>query len=142
MAAINMSASAMSCRLTAPSLKASKFVGVTVPQAAGGRASFSRGALVTMATLKRSSASMADVAVLQRNPKDTGSTEVQIALCTSRIVNLTEHLKVHKKDFTTQRGLLQVLGQRRRLMNYLQKENPAKFEEVVSTLGIRVKRTI
>lgn len=68
---------------------------------------------------------------------DTGSPEVQIALLTERINYLTEHLKTHKKDFHSQRGLLKMVGRRRGLLNYLKKSAPERYREIVSSLGLR-----
>jgi len=68
---------------------------------------------------------------------DTGSAEVQIALLTERIVHLTEHFKVHLKDHSSRRGLLKLVGQRRRLLNYLQSKNLGRYQNLVSRLGIR-----
>ena len=68
---------------------------------------------------------------------DTGSTEVQIALLTQRIRDLTEHLRSHKHDHHTRRGLLQMVGQRRRLMNYLKKSDVERYRAIVAKLGIR-----
>lgn len=72
-----------------------------------------------------------------RGEADTGSTEVQVALLTQRIRDLTEHLKVHTKDHHTRRGLLQLVGQRRRLLNYLKKSDIERYRAVVAQLGIR-----
>ena len=72
-----------------------------------------------------------------RGEGDTGSTEVQVALLTQRIRDLTEHLKMHKKDHHTRRGLLQMVGQRRRLLNYLKKVDIERYRSVVAKLGIR-----
>lgn len=72
-----------------------------------------------------------------KNETDSGSTEVQIALRTQRIRDLTEHLKIHKHDHHTRRGLLQLVGQRRRLMNYLKKKDIAAYRELIAKLGIR-----
>jgi len=69
--------------------------------------------------------------------KDTGSPEVQIALLTSRIKYLTEHFKVHKKDHHSRRGLLKLVGQRRRLLNYLKKRDLEKYRVLIKELGIR-----
>ncbi|MDW7739486.1 MAG: 30S ribosomal protein S15 [Bacillota bacterium] len=68
---------------------------------------------------------------------DTGSPEVQIALLTERINYLTEHLKMHKKDFHSQRGLLKMVGRRRGLLNYLRDKSPERYQAVVQKLGIR-----
>ena len=72
-----------------------------------------------------------------RDEKDTGSSEVQIALLTHRINELTEHLKVHKKDNHSRRGLLQMVGKRRNLLNYLSKNDLPKYREVVEKLNLR-----
>jgi len=68
---------------------------------------------------------------------DTGSPEVQIALLTERINYLTEHLKVHKKDHHSRRGLLKMVGQRRALLNYLSREAPERYRNIVERLGLR-----
>jgi small subunit ribosomal protein S15 len=68
---------------------------------------------------------------------DTGSPEVQVALLTNRIKNLTEHLKTHKHDHHTRRGLLLLVGQRRRLLNYLQKNDITRYRSLVERLGLR-----
>lgn len=77
--------------------------------------------------------------VYGRGPADTGSTEVQIALLTARITQLTEHLKVHAKDHHSRRGLYKMVGQRRRLMNYLRRRDLPKFREITEKLGIRTR---
>ena len=69
--------------------------------------------------------------------KDTGSPEVQIAILTKRINDLTEHLKQHKKDHHSRRGLLKMVGQRRNLLNYLQKKEVSRYREIIAKLGIR-----
>ena len=69
--------------------------------------------------------------------KDTGSPEVQIAILSERINNLTEHFKVHKKDHHSRRGLLKLVGQRRRLLNYLKENEIERYREVVNRLGLR-----
>jgi small subunit ribosomal protein S15 len=68
---------------------------------------------------------------------DTGSPEVQVAILTTRILNLTEHLKTHKKDFHSRRGLLIMVGQRRRLLDYLQSRNESRYQDLISRLGLR-----
>lgn len=68
---------------------------------------------------------------------DTGSPEVQIAILTERILNMTEHMKVHAKDFHSRRGLLMMVGKRRRLLDYLKKKNEARYFDVIQKLGIR-----
>ncbi len=68
---------------------------------------------------------------------DTGSPEVQIALLTERINYLTEHMKVHKKDFHSRRGLLKLVGQRRGLLNYLRKNDIERYRQIIAALGLR-----
>lgn len=68
---------------------------------------------------------------------DTGSPEVQIALLTDRINHLTEHLKIHKKDHHSRRGLLKMVGARRGLLNYLTKKDINRYREIIAKLGIR-----
>jgi len=72
-----------------------------------------------------------------RVPGDTGSPEVQIALLTQRISHLTEHLQVHKLDHHTRRGLLLLVGQRRRLLNYLRKQDVDRYRSLIEELGLR-----
>jgi len=69
--------------------------------------------------------------------KDTGSPEVQVALLSARIDYLTEHFKVNKKDHHSRRGLLKLVGQRRRLLNYLRDKNVDKYRDLIQKLGIR-----
>jgi small subunit ribosomal protein S15 len=71
------------------------------------------------------------------NEKDTGSPEVQVALLSSRIKYLTDHFKIHKKDHHSRRGLLKLVGQRRRLLNYLKRKDVEKYRTVIQELGIR-----
>jgi len=68
---------------------------------------------------------------------DTGSAEVQVALLTKRINDLTEHLKAFKKDHHSRRGLLMMVGKRRRLLEYIKKQNVAKYRELIERLGLR-----
>ena len=68
---------------------------------------------------------------------DNGSPEVQVALLTEHIRNLTEHLKVHRKDYTSQRGLLMMVGARRKLLKYLRQRAPERYTELVQRLGLR-----
>ena len=68
---------------------------------------------------------------------DTGSPEVQVAILTERITNLTEHLKTHTKDFHSRRGLLMMVGQRRRLLDYVKNKESKRYEELVKRLGLR-----
>ena len=72
---------------------------------------------------------------------DTGSPEVQVSLLTQRIKQLTEHLKVYKHDVHSRRGLLKLVGQRRRLLAYLSRKSPDRYRELVAKLGLRVKRS-
>ena len=72
-----------------------------------------------------------------RHQGDTGSPEVQIAFLTERILRLTEHLKEHKKDFHSRRGLYLMVGQRRRLLRYLKREDPHRYARLIQELGIR-----
>lgn len=73
---------------------------------------------------------------------DTGSSEVQIALLTEEIKNLTDHLKTHKKDFSSRRGLLRKVSERRKLLKYLERENPESFDDLVKKLKIKVIKKI
>ena len=73
----------------------------------------------------------------KRDEKDTGSPEVQIALLTQRITELTEHLKVHQKDNHSRRGLLKMVGKRRNLLNYLSKKDIERYRDIVEKLGLR-----
>ena len=68
---------------------------------------------------------------------DTGSPEVQVAILSERITNLTEHLKTHKKDFHSRRGLLMMVGQRRRLLDYVKSKQVTRYEDLVKRLGLR-----
>lgn len=68
---------------------------------------------------------------------DTGSPEVQVAILSERINNLTEHLKIHRKDFASRRGLLMMVGQRRRLLDYLRRKDEARYRTLVERLGLR-----
>ncbi|MCS7078931.1 MAG: 30S ribosomal protein S15 [Chloracidobacterium sp.] len=72
-----------------------------------------------------------------RHPTDTGSSEVQIALLTKRIEELTVHFKTHVKDNHSRRGLLKLVSQRRRLLNYLKRKDAERYQQVISKLGIR-----
>jgi len=73
----------------------------------------------------------------RRTDTDTGSPEVQIALLTERIRHLTEHMKVHKKDFHTQRGLLMLVGRRRRMLDYLRRNDVERYRALIAKLGLR-----
>jgi small subunit ribosomal protein S15 len=72
-----------------------------------------------------------------RAPSDTGSPEVQIALLTTRIIQLTEHLKSHRHDEHSRRGLIKMVGQRRRHLTYLSRQDPERYKEIIQRLGIR-----
>ena len=77
------------------------------------------------------------IAEFATNKSDTGSPEVQVAILSERIKNLTEHLKIHKKDFHSRRGLLMMVGQRRRLLDYLNDKNVERYEKMIKRLGLR-----
>jgi len=72
-----------------------------------------------------------------RSETDTGSPQVQVAMLTKRINDLTEHLRTHKKDHYSRRGLLKLVGQRRRFLNYLQRENLESYRALIKELGLR-----
>ncbi len=72
------------------------------------------------------------------HPNDTGSSEVQIAILTAEIEELTEHLRKHKKDFSSRRGLIRKVVQRKRLLRYLEKESPESFQKLVKKLKIKI----
>jgi len=75
-----------------------------------------------------------------KHEEDTGSAQVQIAILTEEISALTDHLREHPSDHHSRRGLLQKVGKRRRLLNYLEKEDPATFNELVRELNIRIRK--
>jgi small subunit ribosomal protein S15 len=85
-------------------------------------------------TAERRTALIAEYAT---KPGDTGSPEVQVALLSERIANLTEHLKTHAKDFHSRRGLLVLVGQRRGLLDYLKRKDKARYEALIGRLGLR-----
>jgi small subunit ribosomal protein S15 len=85
-------------------------------------------------TPERKQAVMTDFAT---RSNDTGSPEVQVAVLTERITNLTEHLKTHNKDFASRRGLLMMVGRRRRLLDYLRRKDQSRYQTVVEQLGLR-----
>jgi small subunit ribosomal protein S15 len=72
-----------------------------------------------------------------RESGDTGSPEVQVALLSEHITNLTEHLKLHRKDFTSRRGLLMMVGTRSKLLRYLRKRDPERYQAILQRLGLR-----
>jgi small subunit ribosomal protein S15 len=73
----------------------------------------------------------------QRGDKDTGSPEVQVSLITGRIKYLTEHFKKHRKDFHSRRGLQHLVNQRRKLLQYLKRENASRYQALIQNLGLR-----
>ena len=82
-------------------------------------------------------AKKAIMAEFKLHDSDTGSPEVQVALLTTRIKEITEHLKIHKKDYHTRRGLLKLIGQRRRLLDYIMKKDIARYRKLIKALGLR-----
>ena len=80
------------------------------------------------------------IAKFGKSATDTGSPEVQIALLTQRITEITDHMRSHKKDFSTRRGLMAMVNQRKRLLKYLAAENNEKYVELIKTLGIRAQK--
>lgn len=85
-------------------------------------------------TAERRTALVSDYAT---RPNDTGSPEVQVALLSERIVNLTEHLKTHAKDFHSRRGLLMLVGRRRRLLDYLKAKDNSRYTALIGRLNLR-----
>jgi len=85
-------------------------------------------------TLERRKELIADYRL---HEKDTGSPEVQIALLSARIEYLTEHFKAHKKDHHSRRGLLKLVGQRRRLLNYIKEDDVERYRNIIKSLGLR-----
>jgi len=85
-------------------------------------------------TVKRKAELISEYAT---KPGDTGSPEVQVAILTERIVNLTEHFKTNKKDNHSRRGLLAMVTQRRRLLDYLKKKDEARYQDLIKRLGLR-----
>ena len=77
------------------------------------------------------------VSEFKRSKNDTGSVEVQVALLTERINKLTEHMKEHKHDYHTNRGLLQMVGKRKSLLDYLKREDVQRYRELIKKLGLR-----
>jgi small subunit ribosomal protein S15 len=77
------------------------------------------------------------VSEFKRGESDTGSPEVQIAILTTRINGLTEHMRTHKKDYSTRRGLLSMVSRRRRLLDYLKKVDPQRYLDIIGKLSIR-----
>lgn len=85
----------------------------------------------------RSEEKLSIIEEFRAHEKDTGSAEVQIALLTKRIDELTEHLKEHKKDHHSRRGLLKMVGKRRRLLNYLKEKDVERYRQLIEKLGLR-----
>lgn len=83
------------------------------------------------------SSTATDLETLRRHEKDTGSADVQVALLTRRIVHLTSHLQTHKKDHSTRRGLLKMVSQRRKLLDYLKRCDEERYLKVIQSLGLR-----
>ena len=77
------------------------------------------------------------IAEFGSNDKDSGSAAVQVAILTERIVNLTEHMKTHKKDFGSRRGLLTMVGRRRHLLDYIKRRDADAYKELIAKLGLR-----
>jgi small subunit ribosomal protein S15 len=92
---------------------------------------------VERVSLEREPAPAAPVDEFRRHPKDTGSPDVQIARLTERINHLSEHLRIHKNDFHSRRGLLKMVGQRRRLLTYLSTHDAERYRAIVERLGLR-----
>jgi small subunit ribosomal protein S15 len=82
-------------------------------------------------------AKMAIMAEFKLHDSDTGSPEVQVALLSTRIKEITEHLKIHTKDYHTRRGLLKLIGQRRRLLDYIMKKDIVRYRKLIKALGLR-----
>ncbi len=78
-----------------------------------------------------------EIETYRQHPSDTGSPEVQVAQLTSRIKHLTEHMKANRKDYATQRGLQMLVGRRRRLLGYLRREDVARYQGLIASLGLR-----
>jgi len=77
------------------------------------------------------------VQTFRRHERDTGSSEVQIAILTSRIAHLTEHLKINRKDHACQRGLMKMVGNRSALLKYLRRVDPERYRKIISDMGLR-----
>jgi small subunit ribosomal protein S15 len=78
-----------------------------------------------------------DLKSYQAHEGDTGSSPYQVALLTQRILDLTEHLNAHKKDFSSRRGLLKLVSSRRKLLDYIKRKDEAKYQELINNLGLR-----
>ncbi len=91
----------------------------------------------TVQNLKKKPGNVDLIKKYQTHKEDTGSTEVQVAILTKKISDLTRHLQDHKKDFDSRRGLLMMVGKRRRLLNYLKKTEEEKYAKLIVDLGLR-----
>lgn len=91
----------------------------------------------TVQNMKKKPGNVDLIKKYQTHKDDTGSTEVQIAILTKKISDLTKHLQGHKKDFDSRRGLLMMVGKRRRLLNYLKKNNEEEYSKLIVDLGLR-----
>ncbi|CAL5223845.1 g6428 [Coccomyxa viridis] len=96
-----------------------------------------RAPLCIQARYRGTGTDLSKVPPFKRHEQDCGSTEVQVARISARVTQLTSHLKEHKKDYAATRGLVKMLGQRRRLMTYLYKESRPKYEQILRELGVR-----
>lgn len=88
-------------------------------------------------TLKQKEQKGKTVAKFKTGASDTGSPEVQVALLTDRINHLTDHLRTHQKDFSTQRGLMKAVGSRRRMLDYLKQASPSRYLKLINELDLR-----
>jgi small subunit ribosomal protein S15 len=77
------------------------------------------------------------IAKFGKNPQDSGTSDVQVAILSERISNLTGHLATNKKDFSSMRGMMKLIGQRKSLLRYISKSDPKKYDKLVSELGLR-----
>lgn len=91
----------------------------------------------TVQNMKKKPGNVNLIKKYQSHKEDTGSTEVQIAILTKKISDLTKHLQEHKKDFDSRRGLLMMVGKRRRLLNYLRKNSEEEYLKLIADLGLR-----
>lgn len=113
----------------------SQFSGVSLQAPKQSRSGAGRvGCVSVQATAKRSRPAVEQVATFKRHATDTGSAEIQTALLTKRIENLTEHLKMHESDYACQRGLRMLLGQRTRLLRYVYNQNKQRYFDLVAEL--------
>ncbi|KAK9917922.1 hypothetical protein WJX75_009631 [Coccomyxa subellipsoidea] len=136
----NVPQSLASCRCP-PSSSASRrgfLQGTAVPATCRVRASIPRTAFLTIeARYRGKGTDLSKIDQFKRHEADVGSTEIQIARISARVTQLTGHLQTHRKDYATTRGLVILLGQRRRLLTYLYKHNRPKYEQLLRELNIR-----